>query len=40
MKPEKNSGLNGSLSYGKRDFAKTEGRKTEKGNVERVAEGL
>ena len=27
------------LSYGRRDFAKTEGRKTEKGMVERVAEG-
>ena len=27
------------LSYGRRDFAKTEGRKTEKGKVERVAEG-
>ena len=27
------------LSYGRRDFAKTEGRKTEKRKVERVAEG-
>ena len=27
------------LSYGRRDFAKTEGRKTEKGKVESVAEG-
>ena len=27
------------LSYGRRDFAKTEGRKTDKGMVERVAEG-
>ena len=26
------------LSYGRRDFAKTEGRKTEKGMVERVAQ--
>ena len=27
------------LSYGRRDFATTEGRKTEKGMVERIAEG-
>ena len=27
------------LSYGRRDFAKKEGRKTEKGKVGRVAEG-
>ena len=27
------------LRYGKRDFAKKEGRKTEKGKVGRVAEG-
>ena len=27
------------LRYGRRDFAKIEGRKTEKGKVERVTEG-